>query len=74
MNAANERSDSISTLCASYKDVNKKKIGIEDLKPCLKQYLLDDELEFKRNLYRIKIQTAQVDLDIKKEILSQIKG
>lgn len=60
----------VSTLCTGFQDINDKKIEIEDLK----KKLLEEEIEFKRSLYEIQLETARKDLEIKIEVLNQIKG
>lgn len=60
----------VSTLCTGFRGINEKKIEIEDFK----KKLLEEEIEFKRTLYSIQIESARKDLEIKIEVLNQIKG
>ncbi|CAG4958878.1 unnamed protein product [Colias eurytheme] len=52
----------VSTLCTGFRGINEKKIEIED------------RIEFKRNKYSLQIESARKDLEIKIEVLNQIKG
>lgn len=60
----------MSTLCASFDEVNKKKQSTEELK----RELLQMEIEFKKNLYSFQLQAAAKEVEIKNEILLQMKG
>ncbi|XP_059055008.1 uncharacterized protein LOC131849040 [Achroia grisella] len=66
----NERTEAMSSLCNSYTSINKKKESIEDLK----RQLLEDEIQFKRKLYELQLQSAAKEVEIKNEVLSQLKG
>lgn len=66
----NERSEAVTGLCDSFKNVNKKKESLENLK----HQLLEQELEFKKKLYNLQLQAAAKEVEIKNEILAQIKG
>lgn len=60
----------MSGLCDSFKVVNKKKETLEELR----YQLLQEELEYKRKLYELQLQAATKEVEIKNEILAQIKG
>lgn len=66
----NERTEAIAMLGDSFKDINKKKENVEDLK----RQLCEMEIEFKRKLYELQLQAAAKEVEIKTEILLQIKG
>lgn len=51
-------------LAASFKDVNKKKEDIEELK----WHLLEMEVDFKRKLYELQLQAASKEIKIKTNI------
>ena len=70
LNQRNERTEAVSTLCASFQEVNKNKIHIEEMK----LQLLQNENNFKNELYQLQLQAAQKEVEIKTEILKQIKG
>ncbi|RVE41494.1 hypothetical protein evm_013856 [Chilo suppressalis] len=55
----NERTEALSTLCSSYSNVNTKKEDIEELK----KMLLLNEIEFKKQLYDLQLQTAAKELE-----------
>lgn len=58
----------MSSLCSSYKNVNKKKEDIEELK----KQLLQEEIDFKRKLYKLQLAVAEKELEIKTEVLNQL--
>lgn len=64
------QSEVVATLCTGFQGINNKKIEIEDLK----KKLLEEEIEFKRSLYNLQLESARKDLEIKIEVLNQIKG
>ncbi|XP_028039899.1 uncharacterized protein LOC114250286 isoform X2 [Bombyx mandarina] len=65
----NERTGAMSSLCTSFQNVNKKKEDIEDLK----RQLLQEELEYKRKFYKYSLEAAAKDVEIKNEVLHQLK-
>lgn len=60
----------MSTVCSGIAEINVKKKGLEQLKI----QLLEEELEFKRKLFELQLQAATKEVEIKTEILRQVKG
>ncbi|CAK1547675.1 unnamed protein product [Leptosia nina] len=65
-----DKTVSTSCLSSSSEDIHKKKENTDEMK----ETLLQEEIDFKRQLYALKIQSAEKDLEIRNEILKQIKG
>lgn len=61
-NQKNERSEAVSNICASFVEVNKKK-----------EELITEEIEFRRKLYMLQLEVAKKELEIKTEVLAQVK-
>lgn len=53
----------MSYICASFVNVNKKK-----------EELITEEIEFRRKLYMLQLETANKELEIKTQVLAQVKG
>ncbi|CAB3261074.1 unnamed protein product [Arctia plantaginis] len=73
----NERSDAMNTISSSYKNVNKKKEDVENLK----LMILKEELEAKQKLNQLQLQAAEKDIiikdleiEIKQAVLDQVRG
>lgn len=67
---SNERTEAISSICSSFSNVNRKKEDIEDLK----KQLIINEIKFKEKLYELQLEAARKEVEIKTEVLKQIKG
>lgn len=70
LKATNERSEAIARVCSGFNDINTKKKDVEELK----RQLLEEEIVFKRQLYHLQLQAATKEVEIKTEILCQVKG
>ncbi|XP_045778137.1 uncharacterized protein LOC123876054 [Maniola jurtina] len=64
------KAEAVSTVCGGFKELNNKKVIAEELK--IK--ILEEELQFKRELYQLQLETAKRELDIKTEVYNQPKG
>ncbi|XP_069362389.1 myb/SANT-like DNA-binding domain-containing protein 4 [Maniola hyperantus] len=65
----NDKAEALYTLCGGFKELNSRKAIAEDLK--IK--ILEEELQFKRDLYQLQLETARRELEIKTEICDQLK-
>ncbi|CAG4981681.1 unnamed protein product [Parnassius apollo] len=65
-----DKAEVASTLCGGFQDFNSKKAIVEDLK--IKN--LEEEINFKRELCQLQLETVRKELEIKIEVCNQLKG